>query len=360
MTWPSLHILGSPGLGGAERFFIRLVNGLAERQTGIGVAVRPQSPVPRFLHSGVSVHPVPMRNGWDVISVFKLRALIRRIRYPVVQTYMGRATRLTRVPRDSGAVHIARLGGYYKIRGYYTHAHAWIGNTKGVCDYLIRSGLPASRVFHIPNFVPTPPPVPEETLKALRAAWRIPEEAWVIFSLGRFVPKKGFMDLLAAFSRLRPSGAQRPVILVIAGDGPHRDDLHGRCEALGLGPHVRWVGWQDEPGPFYALSHAFVCPSRHEPLGNVILEAWSHGVPVVATETVGAAELITPGVNGILTPVSDPSALARAIQEVLDDSTTRRELGENGRKTVMEFYSEARVIDQYMDLYENLVASCPR
>lgn len=355
MTCPSLHILGSPGLGGAERFFIRLVNGLAERQEGIGAVVRPKSPVARFLHPGVVVHPVPMINGWDVFSAFRIRALIHRIRWPVVQTYMGRATRLTRLPRHSGAVHIARLGGYYKIRGYYTHAHAWIGNTKGICDYLIRNGLPAQRVFHIPNFVATPPPVSEETLKTLRSTWHIPEEAWVVFSLGRFVPKKGFTDLLAAFSRLARSIASRPLILVVAGDGPHSSALQRQCEALGVDPHVRFVGWQDDPAPFFALSHVFVCPSRHEPLGNVILEAWSHAVPVVSTETVGAVELIAEGENGILTPVSDPAAMARAIRNLLEDEGLRRHLGENGRKTVMAHYSEARVIGQYLDLYEKLV-----
>lgn len=358
MTCPSLHILGSPGLGGAERFFIRLVNGLAERQEGIGVAVRPKSPVTRFLHPGIAVHPVPMRNGWDVLSVFKIRALIRRIGCPVVQTYMGRATRLTRTPRDSGAVHIARLGGYYKIRGYYTHAHAWIGNTKGICDYLIRNGLPPRRVFYIPNFVDAPPPVPEETLKTLRSTWRIPQEAWVVFSLGRFVPKKGFTDLLSAFARLPRSIKGRPVILVVAGDGPHRDHVQRQSDSLRLGPHVRFVGWQDEPAPFYALSDVFVCPSRHEPLGNVILEAWSHGVPVVSTETLGAVELVNPGENGILTPVSDPVAMARAIQNILEDEGLRRELGEAGRKMVTELYSQERVIGQYLDLYEKLVGSC--
>jgi len=359
MSCPSLHILGSPGLGGAEGFFIRLVNGLAERHESIGVAVRPKSPVPRFLHPSVAVHPVPMVNGWDVWSVFRIRALIRRIRCPVVQTYMGRATRLTRVPRDSGAVHIARLGGYYKIRGYYTHAHAWIGNTKGICDYLIRNGLPAERVFYIPNFVSVPPPVPEEILKTLRATWRIPDETWVVFSLGRFVPKKGFTDLLSAFSRLPRSIAGRPVVLVIAGDGPQRDELQRRSQALGLVPHVRFVGWQEEPAPFFALSHVFVCPSRHEPLGNVILEAWSHTLPVVSTETVGAGELMAEGGTGILTPVSDPVAMAQAIQQLLEDAGLRRELGENGLKTVTQRYAKARVIGQYLDLYEKLVGSCP-
>lgn len=355
MSYPSLHILGSPGLGGAERFFIRLVNGLAERQEGIGVVVRPKSPVPRFLDPHVPVHYVPMRNGWDVISAFRLRALIRKVRYPVVQTYMGRATRLTRVPRDSGAVHVARLGGYYKIRGYYTHAHAWIGNTKGICDYLIRSGLPAQRVFHIPNFVPPPSPVPQETLVRLRVQWQIPDDARVVFSLGRFVAKKGFDDLLSAFSLLLESFSKSPVVLVVAGDGPDRHELHNQCRALGLSPHVRWVGWQDDPAPFFALSHVFVCPSRHEPLGNVILEAWSHAVPVVSTQTMGAVELIEADTTGLLTPVSDPVALAQSIRRVLEDEKLRHELKKNGRTMVTEFLSKERIIAQYVELYERLV-----
>ena len=77
---------------------------------------------------------IPMRNGWDLLSVLKIRRLIRNTGPLIVQTYMGRATRLTRLPRDSAAIHVARLGGYFKIKGYYQHAHAWVGNTRGICD----------------------------------------------------------------------------------------------------------------------------------------------------------------------------------------------------------------------------------
>lgn len=355
MTLSSLHILGSPGLGGAERFFIRLVNALAERHENTAVVVRPKSPVPRFLHPSVSVHYVAMRNGWDLFSALKLRALIGRSTYAVVQTYMGRATRLTRVPRACSAVHIARLGGYYKIPGYYTHAHAWIGNTKGICDYLVRQGLPAHRVFHIPNFVPSPAPIPAEDLAQRRRLWNIPDEARIVFSLGRFVAKKGFDDLLAAFSVLCQTPSALETVLIIAGDGPEKKALQKHSDALGLGSRVRWVGWQDDPAPLFQMSDVFVCPSRHEPLGNVILEAWSHGAPVVSTRTVGAEELITENENGLLTPIADPAALAQCIHRVLQDPGLQKDLGENGRKTVQDLYSEDRVVAQYEELYERLV-----
>lgn len=355
MTLSSLHILGSPGLGGAERFFIRLVNALATRHEKTAVVVRPQSPVPRFLHPSVSVYNVAMRNGWDLFSVLKLRTLIGRSAYAVVQTYMGRATRLTRMPRSSSAVHIARLGGYYKIPGYYTHAHAWVGNTKGICDYLVRQGLPSHRVFHIPNFVPLPTPLPAEDLAQRRLQWHIPKEARIVFSLGRFVAKKGFDDLLSAFSVLCRNHSAQPTVLVIAGDGPEKQALQKRSDALGLRSRVRWVGWHDEPSPFFQMSDVFVCPSRHEPLGNVILEAWSHGVPVVSTRTVGAEELITENHNGLLAPVANPVALAHAILQVLEDPVLQKDLGENGQKTVRELYSQERVVRQYQELYERLV-----
>ena len=51
---------------------------------------------------------------------------------------------------------MARLGGYYKIDGYYRHAHAWVGNTQDICDFMVKEGLPPERVFYIGNFVPQP------------------------------------------------------------------------------------------------------------------------------------------------------------------------------------------------------------
>src|SRR5690625_3524083 len=108
---------------------------------------------------------------------------------------MGRATRLTRLPPSSSAVHIARLGGYYKIRGYYEHAHAWVGNTKALCDYLVREGLPAARVFHIGNFVAEPATVSDDELATLRMQLGLPDDALVLMTLGRFIDIKGFDDL---------------------------------------------------------------------------------------------------------------------------------------------------------------------
>ncbi|WP_123288884.1 glycosyltransferase family protein [Desulfosoma caldarium] len=176
MTLSSSHVLESPGLGGAERFFIRPVNVLAKRPENTAVVGRPKSPVPRFLHPAVSVPDVAMRTEWDSFSTLKLRALIRHRAHAVAQTHMRQATRLTRIPRTSSAVHMARLGRSVKIPGDNTHTLGWIGNTKGIRDDLVRHGLSPHRVFHIPNFGPAPAPISTENLAQRCLQWHIPKK----------------------------------------------------------------------------------------------------------------------------------------------------------------------------------------
>lgn len=97
----------------------------------------------------------------------------------------------------------------------------------------------------------------------------------------------------------RPSGG----VLLIAGDGPLVADLKALNDNLGLRERVCWLGWQSRPDAFYCLADVFVCPFRHETLGNVILEAWNYGLPVVATKTPGALELVEDRRSGLLVPL---------------------------------------------------------
>jgi glycosyltransferase involved in cell wall biosynthesis len=354
----SLHIIGSRQFGGAEQFYVRLVGMLAERGQRPIAASRPGSPVARAL-ADVPVEQInlPLANQWDYWSMWRIRALIAERRPSIVQTYMGRATRLTRLAPAGSSVHIARLGGYYKIDGYYRHAHVWVGNTRGICDYLVRSGLPARRVFHIGNFVPAPRHLSDERKDQLRRLHQIPQAAVIVFALGRLIPKKGFQDLLEAFARLPAEVSGRPLILLIAGDGPLQGELEGSAIASGIAPRVRWLGWQDPPDPFYDLADVLVCPSRHEPLGNVILEAWNYRLPVVSTASDGALELIEDGHSGLLCPCADPKALAARLEAVLMASDqARRDLGNAGHAALERHHGRDAVVEAYLALYARLSA----
>ncbi len=354
----SIHILGSREFGGADQFYVRLTRALQQAGQPVTAICRSGSPVAKALQNDPlkRIH-LPLANRWDAWSWWQIRRRIAEREPCVVQTYMGRATRLTRVPKTSRAAHIARLGGFYKIDGYYRHADAWVGNTRAICDFLVKSGMPASRVHHIGNFVPDPVPVDDVRKTALRTEHRIPENAWVIFALGRLIPKKGFHDLFRALAKLPAEIGGREVVLLIAGDGPEMANLRILAAELGIEARVRMLGWQDPPDGFYGLADVFICPSRHEPLGNVILEAWNHSVPVVSTRSDGAMELIEDGSTGLLCDCKDAVGMAAGIEQILSATDAERaEMGRAGKVCLNARYGRDAIVTAYLDLYRDLLA----
>lgn len=353
----SVHIIGSKQFGGAERFFVRLVEALHGRGHEVIAVHRTVSRVGKVLDPDIPRVELPMFNNiWDRYSPYRIRSLVKHRRPDIVQTYMGRATCMTHLPAKSKSIQVARLGGFYKIKGYYEHAHAWVANSRELRDYLMEQGLPADRIYRIGNFVDIFPPVTETELDALRRSYRIPADAILIFSLGRLIGIKGFDDLLNAFSRLPAEVGGRPLWLMIVGDGPLRAALARRAEQLQIDDRVCWPGWQDDPQPFYDLAAVFVCPSTRETLGNVILEAWAHRLPVVSTATSGARELVREGENGLLTPCADPGALAgRLLTLIREGESGWSKLAENGLKTLSENHSQQSVVSAYLEMYRELM-----
>lgn len=358
MSITSYQIIGSKQSGGAERFFVRLCEALHAAGQAVTAIAPPGSSIAQTLAPSVPQHPIHMRAVWDPLARWQLNRAIRTGAPDIVQTWMGRATRLVTLPQDKRPVHIARLGGFYDVKGY-RHAHAWVGNTQGICDYLVREGLPANRVFHISNFI-EPAATPSATQRATqRAHWNIPQDAFVFLGAGRLHPNKGFADLLHAFSRLPADHHGQPLVLLIAGDGPLAAALHTLTNQLNLGNRVIWAGWQEDIAPFYGLADAFVCPSVHEPLGNVLLEAWAHGLPLLSTTTDGATELVTHEVNGLLVPCHDAAQLARGMQQLLAlDAPSRAAFTQAGLAALQASHGKAAVVQAYTDLYQRLLTSC--
>lgn len=355
----SLHIIGGRKLGGAERFFVRLVNALARHGEDVSVVTVAGGEIDAAVANELPRHHAPLAGIWDLWSRLRIARLVEHVRPDIVQTYMGRATRLTHLNLGHKPVHIARLGGFYNLKGY-RHAHAWIGNTRGICDYMIREGLPADRVFHIGNFVDPAMPMSTGQLAGLRAQWNIPDEAQVILGLGRLHPNKAFSDLLQAFARLPAQYQGHPLWLVMVGDGPLRDTLRQQADSLGIADRTIWAGWQYDPSPWYQLADVFVCSSRHEPLGNVILEAWANGTTVVSTAAQGPLELITDGENGLLSPIADPARLSEVLRAALAlHPAERQRIIEAGRGKLAADFSEAAIVSAYRNLYRKLAAPLP-
>lgn len=159
-----------------------------------------------------------------------------------------------------------------------------------------------------------------------------------LLCVGRLVPVKGQLMLVAACERLVQSGYALHVRFV--GAGPDLSTLTAEVQARGLSNYVEFTGAvnQDQIRAFYEAADIFVLPSFAEGIPVVLMEAMAMEVPCVTTWITGIPELIRSGRDGLLTPPGDVEALAEALSQLMDDPMLRRRLGRAGRKRVLEKY----------------------
>lgn len=338
------QVLAGAENGGAENFFVRLTCGL-NGVTGITekAFIRNHGHrIDTLRERGVETEGFRFGGKVDLIDNWRFRSRLKRWQPDVVMTWMGRASQAT-PPGDY--VLVNRLGHYYNLK-YYRKADYWVGITKGICQHLIDGGMPADRVVHIPNFADE-----REVTPLPRDSFDTPVDKPLLLAAGRLHENKGFDILLRALVQIPDA------TLWLAGAGPEAASLKALCHELGLDARVRFLGWRNDVTALMRTADVFVCPSRHEGLGSIVLESWVSRCPIVATASQGPAELIADGVTGLVTPIDEPAPLAEAIGKVLADAGFRQQLTENAAREYAEKYSEAVIVEAYRQFFQRIRTS---
>lgn len=233
----------------------------------------------------------------------------------------------------------------------YRRADRVIAVSAGVGEDLIRSiGIKRSQLLVIHN-----PIVEPELLKRAEESVAHPwflDDVPIILAVGRLVLQKDYPTLLDAFCRVRLRG---PTRLVILGDGELRDQLEDLARSRGVQDDVAFLGFVPNPPAYMKRCTVFVLSSRFEGFGNVLVEAMACGAPVVSTDCPsGPNEIISNGNSGLLVPVGDSRALAKAISALLDDDSFRGRISESGEERAKTFSVDNAVV-LYGELLEELV-----
>jgi glycosyltransferase involved in cell wall biosynthesis len=336
-----MQIMAGGAHGGAEAFFERLTlalhrDGLAER----AIIRSNRERAHRLSLEGVPVTQLPFGGPPDFYTPWRIRREISAWSPDVVLAWMSRAA--SKTPR-SRAVLCGRLGGYYDLK-YYRHCDHLIGNTEDIVAYIRNQGWPAGRTHYLPNFVSG-----KRVTPLARSEFDTPAEAPLLVALGRLHTNKAFDMLIDALAGVHDA------YLWIAGTGPEEGALKARIASCDLGKRVRFLGWREDTEAVLAAADIFVCPSRHEPLGNVVIEAFAQGLPVIATASQGPKALIDDGLNGLLTPVDDATAMADAINRVIADSGLRYTLAREGFATYQRRFTEAAVVADYRAFFQKVM-----
>lgn len=197
------------------------------------------------------------------------------------------------------------------------------------------------------------PPAPKRTRTEVRADLGLGEGP-VALHVANFLPVKGHDILVRALAKVRDRGV--PLTVVTAGDGNERPAIEAQAAQLGLGPeHIRFLGFRSDVPDLLAAADFFVLPSRMEGLPLAVLEAMSHGLPIVTTRIGGNPEVVTDGEHGLLVPIEDPDALAAALVRIAENPDLRRTLGEAGRKRVEKEFTFVEMTRKYQAIYDRLV-----
>lgn len=163
----------------------------------------------------------------------------------------------------------------------------------------------------------------------------------VILSVGRFREQKDFPTLLKAFALARE---QRPLRLVILGDGPERQVMEQLADELGISSDVDMPGFDRNPYGYMASASLLVLSSRYEGFGNVLVEALACGCQVVSTDCPsGPGEILERGHFGGLVPVGQPELMAEAVLRALDNPVSKEILRARSRAFTVE-----RAADEYL------------
>jgi glycosyltransferase involved in cell wall biosynthesis len=171
--------------------------------------------------------------------------------------------------------------------------------------------------------------------------------------VARLHPVKDHRSALLAFRRVLD--ARSDTRLRIVGAGWLEPELRALAGALRLGDAVDFAGFQADMGRVYDEADVLVHPAIEEAFGFVVVEAMARGIPVVCTPRGIAREIIDDSVNGLLVPLSDPSALAAAMLRLVESPELRTRLGEAGRKSIEGRFSYASVAADYEAVYRTVL-----
>ena len=332
------QVMAGAPIGGAEAFFERAT--IALHHAGdivLPIIRRDAGRAERLREAGLQPVELAFGGALDLFTKPRVRRALQDFKPDLVMAWMQRAARFT--PQGPWVL-VGRFGGYYDVK-YFRHCDHLVANTHDLVRMIIAAPWPPARVHYLPNFVED---FAGSTPADLPAASSTPR----LLAMGRLHPNKGFDVLLRALALL-PRGH-----VYLAGAGPEEASLRALATELGITERVSFLGWRRDIGALLAAADIFICSSRQEPLGNIVLEAWSATKPVIAAAAQGPSELITNGKDGVLVPREDAAALAAAIAELADNPERAAAIAAAGRAHFAAAFAEAPVIGHWRRLLADL------
>jgi glycosyltransferase involved in cell wall biosynthesis len=328
-----LQVSSAQELGGGETHLLELVDNLRNRGHEVVVAGRRNSPLNPDIE-------LPFLNSADLFTAVRLRSILKKRAFDILHAHVARdytvaAAAAWKMPQLK-VIFTRHLLRPVRRHVLYRRVDGWLAPTSQILQTLEPLSPKVSAV--IPNWV-------DASKFSFRTNPR--HHPVTIGLLGQISPHKGHDDAIEALRRLDVGFR-----LLIAGKGEpaYIDALKKKSAGL----LVDFLGFE-ELQEFFSMIDILAVPSWEEPFGIVLLEAMASGVPVIATNRGGPANIIRSALHGVLVPPRDPGALARAIRALGEDDERRQLISRNAREFVEKNFDIRIVIPRVEDFYRRVV-----
>ncbi len=359
-----IHLHSTLGIYGAERWTLALLKHIDRNKfdlgvVSIGVKEGADSFYHRLVAEGFSAHHIFLPGKLNPRAIWKLRHILQQENTDILHTHgfkadvfgymatLGSSTKLVSTIHGWSADE-SRL-----IQLYETISRVFL---KGFdCVYPLSPALLQTLRQH--GFNPDRLRLVMNSVDLSGIDFKINERnaaaPYSVLFVGRICRPKGVVDLVNAFSLARLPASSH---LHIIGDGEDAVELETIIGKLGISDKVTLVGASDSVSEYLADSHVLVLPSYAEGIPRVVMEAFAAGTPVVGTDIPGIRQLVEDEVTGLLTPVGDTGALARAIERLCNNPEQARLMAENARLVVEKSFSAKRMAQDFQSEYRQLCA----
>lgn len=339
-----LHSLFSNGIGGTERHLADLANAQLRAGHRVTVMLRADrhpyegtDTLRDWLDDAVMVIAAPRR--WPLVPLY---FMLRKLRPDIIHTHHRRDSRYLALTAPRGVPVVATLHMPFRAKDYQRHQGLICVAPWQLADVPIRKDR--QRVV-IPNWVMPAPEITAQERKALRESVGISERfTRLIGVVGRLTAEKGTEDIVEAFLQTNPAGVK----LCIFGEGECRAAIEQKIAAAQAGDRIQLMGYEPDIRKWYAAFDGFILPSRYETFGLVLLEAMTMQLPILATRTRGALDVLGQDTQVVWAQANDPANMAVALERFIPL------LGQHYTYPELANYQPQHAFDQVMAFYRSV------
>jgi glycosyltransferase involved in cell wall biosynthesis len=335
-----LNIIAGAEFGGAESFFERLTMSFEmKKNIDQTVIIKENKTRYNLLKKNIeNIKQIKLFNNLNPFCLFKVKKIISEFQPNIILTWMNRASNILPTRKHSNEINVGRLGGFYKIKNY-VKCNYLITNTPDLKKYVITKGWDPKYVEYIPNFV--------SQSKNLNLDLGFSKEKTII-CMGRFHKNKAIDLLIKSMPFLSTFN------LAIVGNGKLKNSYDTLIKQFDLESRVKIFEWSRNISEYLNSSCVLVCPSRHEPFGNIVVDGWAHRIPVVVADTGGPGKIVKHKYNGLKFESENIFDLVSKIKELDSNATLRKRVVTNGFNEYKKNYSEDVIVSKYLNFFKRI------